>query len=314
MAPLSLGRFHMHRDSAIYYSGDGGWEADNEAMAGAFARCLLAGMDIPRSLPGAVAKQAEIMTAATDPARLWQRLASAQSADSPLRAVLLANLSQALTDRFARTGDPASLEAATAVGQEAIAEAADDDPGFPAMHFLLGSLLLSRFERSSRREDLDGAASSFQRALDASADNDPNRARYLSAYGSCLRARFELSGDPTDLDAAVSACQRAVATADDATRPSWLPALANVLVRRFDEHGRAADLEAALSAFRQGADLDGASRSSGRRRGSLMQAPPMADPRSTSLVPPCSSGTSGKTTLPTLPMPSHPCGRLSTHP
>jgi len=249
-----LGRFHMYRDSAIYHAGEGGWEADNEAMACAFARCLLGGMAVPREVFGPVAKQAVVMAAVPDPARLWQRLASAQPPGSPMRAVLLAYLSEELGGRFTRTGDAANLEAALAVGKEAVAEAADDDPDLPAMHFLVGTMLMARFERSSGRGDLEGALASLRRALDTLSENHPNWARYLSVYGTCLRMRFEFSRDPADLEAALSACRRAVAAADDTMRPSRLPSLANVLVRRFDEYGDQADLDEAISAFRQGTD------------------------------------------------------------
>jgi tetratricopeptide (TPR) repeat protein len=248
-----LGRFHWYRDSEIFHAGEGGWEADNEAMATAFARCLLAGMDIPRDVLGPVMRQAAVLSAEPDSARLWQRLASSQPPGRPLRALLLAALAEELARRFAGTGDAATLEAAIDVGQEATEEAADNDPVLPAMHFQVGALLASRFGRSARRGDIDGAVANLRRALDLSGEDSPERARYLSVYGGCLRARFDSSGDPADLDAAASACEEAVGAADDAAQPACLPALADVLIRRFDVHGHAADLEAAVDAFRQAA-------------------------------------------------------------
>lgn len=267
-----LGRFHMHRDAAIYHAGDDGWQADNEAMLGAFARRLLAGpdrregLDVPAEILGVVAEHAgrkllgfETRAAASeDPEAvavaeaplMWQRIISRLPTDDPARPRILARMCTALLERFQATGDVADLDAAVTVAREAVTMGVVD-PSLPARHFGLGLALAVRFDHRGARADIDGAVAALQRALETSPAVDSSRTGYLSVYGNALRTRFEHWGERNDLDGAITAMRLAVSGAEDEARPGLLRSTAAVLVRRFDETASSADLDEAIAAFRQ---------------------------------------------------------------
>lgn len=282
-----LGRFHMHRDGAIYHAGEDGWQADNAAMMAAFGRCLLAvpgaldGLDVPADIRDAVARHAMQPLAelsgqayasgdpeaiAAVPAR-WQHVASALPADSPARPQLLLNMGMALHNRFLLLGDPADIDAAVAIGREAIAAAPDDHPALAAMFAQLSQATASRFGQRGNRGDIDEAVASIRRALELLPPQSPLTTGYLSAYGVFLLQRFDSAGDRADLDRAVAVGQLAAAQADEAARPALLRNAAEVLLRRSEEVGSSVDLDDAIATFRQTLEL--ARPGSGLRLGSL---------------------------------------------
>jgi len=270
-----LGRFHMHRDNAIYATGEDGWQADNQAMTMAFARYLLRGpskpdgLEIPADvLEGAAVHASAVLNGLADQAHraqdaetlaalpvMWQRITSALPAGSKVRPVMLANVCLALLNRYLIAGDLYDLDAAVSVGQQAVATAADDDPELPAIYHDLTRALTLRFERSADRADIDGAIASIEQAMTLSATEAPPPARYLSSYANSLLLRFNHAGDLADLNNAIDASRLAVLVADDDDRPYLLRAVAIALVRRFDATANKDDLDHAIFAFRHGLDL-----------------------------------------------------------
>lgn len=270
-----LGRFHMHRDNAIYATGEDGWQADNQAMMMAFARYLLTGpgkpdgLEIPADVLDGVAVHAStVLGGLADRARqaqdaetlaalpvMWQRITSALPADSKVRPVMLANVCLALLNRYLIAGDLYDLDAAVSVGEQAVATAADDDPELPAMYHDLTRALTLRFERRADRADIDGAIASIETAMTLSATEAPPPARYLSSYADSLLLRFSHTGELTDLNNAIDASRLAVLVANDDDRPYLLRAVAIALLRRFDATADKDDLDHAIFAFRHGLDL-----------------------------------------------------------
>lgn len=268
-----LGRFHMQRDAAIYHAGQEGWQADNAAMLGAFARCLLAGsgrregLDIPAAILGAVARYAgrtflgfDARTAASeDPEAtavaeapvMWQHIISRLSAGDPARPTIMALMCGALLLRFEAAGEVADLDAAVAVAREAVTLTDTAAPSPPMLHAVLGQALLTRFDHRGARADIDGAVTAFRQALETAPATDSSRTDFLTAYGNALRTRFEHGGDRTDLDDAISALRLAVSSAEGTTRPGLMRNVAAALVRRFDETESIADLDEAITALRQ---------------------------------------------------------------
>jgi tetratricopeptide (TPR) repeat protein len=257
-----LGRFHMHRDTALYAAG-GGWEDDNAAMMGAFARCFAADMDVPHDLREAIALYAADLAARTmsvqafassDAAAMtavavvFQRAVAVLPSGHPARGLVLANLCSALRNRYLRAVDPADVAAAVAVGRQAVDEAVDDER-LPEIEYELAQALVARFELAADPADLEEAITIIRRALDGHPDNP----EYADSYGRLLRVRFQHRGKQADLDEAVRASRRAVDLVSDEARPAVLPSLGDALARRFDETGDLADIDAAITAFRQAA-------------------------------------------------------------
>ncbi len=266
---LVLGRFHMHRDWAIYDAGEDGWQADNDAMFDAFTRCFIGGVDVPEDLRATTAERAAAVAdgwisaaaaspdadAISDVARLWQRIVAATPIDSPARASMLANLGIAMRFRYSHTADTADLDAAITLGTQALAGASDDDPELPAIHFDVALASLMRSERNSDHEDLDTAVAGFRQALDGLPEDHPARPSCLSCYGTSLRIRFEWHGDPADLDAAISAAQEAVSAADERGLAGRLLGLGTILIRRFSVNDDPASIDVAIATFRRALQL-----------------------------------------------------------
>lgn len=136
----ALGMFYGHRAMARYSQGDSEWYDDGQLAADAFARCFVGGIDVPEGMcvpaAGAAAETARQMLRqamespevrpVTAVARLWQRIIAAVPVDYPPRAGFLRGLSDTLVQRFMRTRDPADLDAAITIGEQAV-ETSDDE-------------------------------------------------------------------------------------------------------------------------------------------------------------------------------------------
>ncbi len=259
----ALGMLHMYRCWALI---DGDWHDDGQVMAEAFARCFLAGTEVPPSMVQTAAMHAadtarEMQAQAfgsADPTltgqviALWQRIVQALSVDNPARASSLSCLSLAMMLRFQIAADPADLDAAVTIGCEAAQAAAQDDEDLPGILTSTGDLLVLRFTLSGRPADLDEAIGLFGRALAATPAGNADRAGNLASVSEAMRIRFDRDGDPADLDEAVRAGLAAVEESgaeEDQVR--WLLIAGNALARRFELTGRTADGDAAIAAFRR---------------------------------------------------------------
>lgn len=111
----TLGVFYLRRGMARYNEDDKqSWDDDAEAMSDAFARCFVAGVDVPGNMIATAAVGAadtaramlgramELPDAAplTAVAHLWQRIIQAVPVGYPIRAIYLVSLSFTLQERF----------------------------------------------------------------------------------------------------------------------------------------------------------------------------------------------------------------------
>ncbi len=263
----ALGMFYMQRVMARFSQDDSAGDDDREAASDAFARCFVAGLDVPESMRVSAAISAadtalDMLIPATESpeagpvtvvARLWQRIIAAVPAGYPVRATYLRSLSVTLFQRFSRTRDPADLDAAVTIGQQALEAADDNDEDLPNILMHLADSLIGRFVLSGAATDLHTAIGSLQRVLRVLAGDSPDRAWCLSSLGNALSLRFEWSGDGTDLDAAVTISQQALEAAgeDDEELPGMLLRAGNILLMRFWYADCPADLDAAIAAYQQ---------------------------------------------------------------
>jgi tetratricopeptide (TPR) repeat protein len=164
--------------------------------------------------------------------------------DDGLRERALQQLRQALGN-----DDSVALDASIGLFGQALAAAAEDDPGRPAMVCNLGMALYTRYKGAGDPADLDRAIEVGEQAVAALPAGHPDRALQLNGLGTALRTRFERTGDPADLDRAVTVSEEAVAgvPAGHPGRARYLPSLGRVLLARFDRAGGLPDLDRAIA-------------------------------------------------------------------
>jgi len=153
----------------------------------------------------------------------------------------------ALLRETLRTGDPAALNDAIDLLQQAGDATPTDHLNRARMLSNLGIALSVRFERTGVLADLAGAIDAGRAAVEATPSDHPDLARMLSNLGGALRTRFERTGARADLDGAIDAVRAAVHATpaghpDHAGRQSNLGA---ALQTRFGRTGELADLDAA---------------------------------------------------------------------
>jgi tetratricopeptide (TPR) repeat protein len=109
--------------------------------------------------------------------------------------------SEALWDRFERTGNASDLDEAIAVIRQAVELTPPDEPDHPAALSNLGAALLRRGDRTGNASDLDEAIAVIRQAVELTPPDEPRRLAALSNLGDALRLRFEEASEPPDDDA-----------------------------------------------------------------------------------------------------------------
>ncbi|MFG1802161.1 CHAT domain-containing protein [Micromonospora carbonacea] len=160
---------------------------------------------------------------------------------------VLAELGEAYLQWYEQTGDPAHIDRAVALTDQAVRRAGDQVSS--ALLVNLTGALLRRYERTGARSDLRRAADLSERALSALTQDDRDRGAHLAAAASVLLKRHERSRSLEDIRRAVDLYEQALATLpdDDKVRPSLLRGLAGALHQRHLSTGDGADLDRAVT-------------------------------------------------------------------
>jgi hypothetical protein len=166
-------------------------------------------------------------------------------------------LADALCQRSELTNQPADLDRAVELGEQAVA--ARPDHADQAVHLrMLALCYWRRFQRTGRQPDLNHAVTLGEQSLSAAGENVEQRSLTLTNLGFALWDRFERTGQPDDGDQAIARLEEAVlATAawDHPDPGAPLSNLALALRRRFERTGRSADLHQALTLLHQALSL-----------------------------------------------------------
>lgn len=181
------------------------------------------------------------------------RMLADATRDDPDRLVTLHNLGMGLSARHWLAGDPADLDEAISVGQQALAAAADDYPGLAVLLCKVSEYQVDRFRWSGEPTDADAAIATARRAAAVAGRGDPRLPEALVNLSNALRSKYSWSGDLADLDEAVNAARQAVAAApaDHRERPRCANTLASALLGLYQRTGDRANLDEALAAARQ---------------------------------------------------------------
>ncbi|MBU6290109.1 MAG: CHAT domain-containing protein, partial [Chloroflexi bacterium] len=198
-----------------------------------------------------------------------------ESTDLPGR---LGNLAIRLSTRYDLRGDPADLDRAVALQEEAVALTPAGSTSYPRRIGNLASRLSDRFDLRGDPTDLDRAVALQEEAVALTPASSIDRPLRLNRLSLRLSDRFDLRGDPADFDRAVALQEEAVALtpASSTSRPMRLHNLANRLSDRFDLRGDPADLDRAV-ALQEEAVQSSAPGSPGHARRSLRLAALLAD-------------------------------------
>ena len=166
------------------------------------------------------------------------------------RAMILANLANALRVRAEVTGAAADLDEAADIGQAAVA-ITGDHPNRAGQLFILASVLHARFIRAKADADLYAAVRAYRALVSDTRAAQLIRTVTMSRLGALLQIRFEQTGAPADLDAAIEADRAALdgGPVGPTNRYALLSNLGVVLRYRFDRTGDPADLDAAIDAL-----------------------------------------------------------------
>ncbi|GII60832.1 CHAT domain-containing protein [Sphaerisporangium krabiense] len=158
------------------------------------------------------------------------------------------DLAGVLLRRFERDGDPADLERAVALLQDALREARPGSPGHLVVLVNLSAALHARAELAGTPEGFTAVVDLLSQARADHLAGGPHLADLHGNLGNALHARHDLTGDPADLDAAVAAHTAAVEAMDpaDPARASRLSNLGLIVQSRFERAQDDADLEASL--------------------------------------------------------------------
>ncbi|MDG6108283.1 CHAT domain-containing protein [Dactylosporangium aurantiacum] len=159
----------------------------------------------------------------------------------------LAELGEAYRQRYEQTGDPAYVERAVALADQAVTRAGEQ--ASPALLATLGGALLRRYERTGARPDLWRAADLSERIVAGLRPDVADRGAHLAAAASVLLKRYERSRSREDVHRAVDLYEQALSTLpdDDRARPPLLRGLAGALHQRHLTTGDGADLERAVT-------------------------------------------------------------------
>ncbi|NKE61439.1 tetratricopeptide repeat protein [Lentzea sp. PSKA42] len=156
-----------------------------------------------------------------------------------------AELSDLLWNRFLLTGDPADLDRAVRVRQDAL-----DAGESPADHLEgLGNLLRVRFIHFGRSEDLAASIAAGRAAIEATPPGDPELVGRRSTLANALSQRYQNGGPQEDLEEAVRYTRAAVAS-DAAASPTDLSNLCLSLRLLFERTDRIEHVDEAVEAGR----------------------------------------------------------------
>ncbi|MBT2207518.1 CHAT domain-containing protein [Actinomadura sp. NEAU-AAG7] len=159
-----------------------------------------------------------------------------------------AELADLLWNRFVRTGDPADLDRAVRVRQDAL-----DAGESPAEHLEdLCSLLQHRFAHFGRSEDLTASIAAGRAAIEATPPGDPELAGRGSTLANALSSRYENGGALEDLEEALRYTREAVVS-DAEPSPSELSKLSLFLRLLFERTDRVEHVDEAVEAGRAAA-------------------------------------------------------------
>ncbi|GII82405.1 hypothetical protein Ssi03_03950 [Sphaerisporangium siamense] len=158
------------------------------------------------------------------------------------------DLAGALLRRFERDGDPADVERAVALLQDALSTARPGSREHLVVLVNLSAALHARAELTGTPEGFTAVVDLLSRAPAGPAGRGAHLADLHGNLGNALHARHNLTGDPADLDAAVAAHTAAVEVMDpaDPARASRLSNLGMIVQSRFERTQDDADLAAAL--------------------------------------------------------------------
>ncbi|MDQ2585253.1 CHAT domain-containing protein [Saccharothrix yanglingensis] len=156
-----------------------------------------------------------------------------------------AELADLLWNRFLRTGDPADLDRAVRVRQDAL-HAGES----PTEHLTgLCDLLRVRFIHFGRSEDLTASIAAGRAAIEATPHGDADLAWCRSALANALSQRYQTGGAPEDLDEAVRYNREAVAS-DTESSPTYLSNLCTSLRLLFEHTDRVEHVDEAVEVGR----------------------------------------------------------------
>jgi tetratricopeptide (TPR) repeat protein len=260
----AVGLFHWHRFLAIHEQSN---RDDFDAAIRAFARCFIAGLEVPGKLLSVVVDEVadEVVdmleramrkadsTALDSAIQLLERVVDETEDDDEERLLRISNLSGALCARYEWSGDLADIDKAIVLSRRAAAGLPADDPARASLLSNLGIALLRRFERQGALADLNEAITFDRAAVDEAAPDDPGQGKRLANLCGALIARFEAIGAQDDLDAAVAVGHQAVSTMPR-TDPHRAGALSNLAIAqrvRFEYAGELGAIDASVASTRQ---------------------------------------------------------------
>jgi len=182
--------------------------------------------------------------------RRYQRALAMVAVHSVVRPMLLTELGTALQDRFAEDEDPADIDRAVALAEEAAASDASRPDS--ACHLVnLGTALNTRYEHTGDPDDLDEAVRRWSEALDVLPPSSAYRPAFLDRLALGLNTRWEHEdGKEDDLNAAIDYSR--VAVREGAATPNaavYACHLADALESRWEFHRDPDDLHEAVSVF-----------------------------------------------------------------
>jgi tetratricopeptide (TPR) repeat protein len=187
--------------------------------------------------------------------RRYQRALAMVAVHSVVRPMLLTELGAALQDRFAEDEDPADIDRAVALAEEAAA--ADASRPDSACHLVnLGTALNTRYEQTGDPDDLDEALRRWSQSLDLLPPASAYRPAFLDRLALGFNTRWEHeNGKEEDLNAAIDYSR--VAFREGAATPNaavYACHLADALESRWELHRDPDDLHEAVSVFTAAVD------------------------------------------------------------
>jgi tetratricopeptide (TPR) repeat protein len=191
----------------------------------------------------------------TEAINTYERLRAGTPLDTPIRAVLAAELCLALRLRFAHTRDGADLDAAVVRGREA--ERGADPRVGPYGYFVVNLIaaLTLRSEITGRTGDLLEALRLGEAGLASLPPDDPMHPQLAANYGVAVRVQAELASDPARLDEAITQHERIAVGRQGGLRALTVMNLGSLLRIRYRHSGEPADLSRAVEHYRDAATM-----------------------------------------------------------